>query len=357
PDAVWVFVDRLAVVDHERGRTYLLAVCPADETVPARAWLASARAAVAPGPPDDPPPAAPAAAPRLARDRARYLADVAECQRELRAGESYEICLTTSARLPVAGDPLAVYRRLRRANPAPHAAFLRLGEVAVLSSSPERFLRVDRDRHAESKPIKGTAGRSPDPVLDALLRRSLTTDPKTRAENLMIVDLVRNDLGRVCQTGTVTVERLMAVESYATVHQLVSTIQGRLRPDVSAVACARACFPGGSMTGAPKRRTMEIIDRLEGAARGVYAGALGYFSVSGPADLSVVIRTIVIHGGEATVGAGGAIVLDSDPAAEHEEMLLKLHAVLGAVGQRSIDVDYGDRGVVVSAGREGVGEE
>jgi para-aminobenzoate synthetase len=333
PDAVWVFVDRLAVVDHERGRTYLLALCPPDETAPARAWLAGARAAIAPAEPGCPSPVTAPEPARLARDRTRYLADVAECQRELRAGESYEICLTTNAHLPVADDPLAVYRRLRRANPAPHAAYLRLGEVAVLSSSPERFLRVDRDRRAESKPIKGTAGRSPDPVLDALLRRSLATDPKTRAENLMIVDLVRNDLGRVCETGTVTVERLMAVESYATVHQLVSTIRGRLRPDVSAVGCARACFPGGSMTGAPKLRTMEIIDRLEDEARGVYSGALGYFSVSGPADLSVVIRTMVMSGGTATVGAGGAIVLDSDPVAEHEEMLLKLHAVLGAVGR------------------------
>jgi para-aminobenzoate synthetase len=333
---VWVFVDRLAVVDHERGRTYLLAVCPSDETAPGRAWLAGARAAIAPAEPvpDGPRPApqpdldAPAG---LARDRDRYLADIAACQRELRAGESYEICLTNNLRRPVADDPLAVYRRLRRANPAPYAAYLRLGDLSVLSSSPERFLRVDRDRRAESKPIKGTAGRSPDPVLDALLRRSLTTDAKTRAENLMIVDLVRNDLGRVCETGSVTVERLMAVESYATVHQLVSTIQGRLRPDVGAVECARACFPGGSMTGAPKLRTMEIIDRLEGEARGVYAGALGYFALSGPADLSVVIRTIVLRGGVATVGAGGAIVLDSDPVAEYDEMLLKLRAVLGAV--------------------------
>jgi para-aminobenzoate synthetase len=348
PDSVWVFVDRLAVVDHERGCTYLLAI--RDET--AHAWLAEARAAVAPKRPDDPPPAAPLAEPRLARGRAHYLADIAECQRQLRTGESYEICLTTNARLPLADDPLAVYRRLRRANPAPHAAFLRLGDFAVLSSSPERFLRVDRDRRAEAKPIKGTAARSPDPVLDALLRRTLATDPKTRAENLMIVDLVRNDLGRVCETGTVTVEKLMAVESYATVHQLVSTVEGRLRPEVSAVACARACFPAGSMTGAPKVRTMEIIDRLEGAARGVYSGALGYFSVSGPADLSVVIRTLVLHDGEATVGAGGAIVLDSDPVAEYEEMLLKLHSVLG-----SVDVQHDDRGVVASAGRERVGEE
>jgi len=333
PDAVWVFVDRLIVVDHAEHRTYLVALArPGDEPA-ARAWLAAAEAAlvfdaVADGPAE---PATPDPARWLVRDRARYLADIAECQRQLRAGESYEICLTNTARMPAEPDPLRAYRRLRRLNPAPYGAFLRLGDLAVLSSSPERFLRVTPDGVAQSRPIKGTAPRTADPYADRVAAARLATDPKTRAENLMIVDLVRNDLGRVCEVGSVRVDALMAVESYATVHQLVSTISGRLRPGVSAVGAARACFPGGSMTGAPKIRTMEIIDRLETEARGVYSGALGFFSATGAADLSIVIRTAVHRDGEVTVGGGGAIVLASDAAAEYDEMVLKLRAVLGAL--------------------------
>ena len=192
-----------------------------------------------------------------------------------------------------------------------------------MSASPERFLRVGSDRVAESRPIKGTAARHADPEVDARIAEELRLGAKTRAENLMIVDLLRNDLGRVCEVGSVEVPAFMYVESHATVHQLVSTIRGRLRPEVTTLGAVRACFPAGSMTGAPKERTMEIIDRLEGSARGVYSGALGYVSHTGEADLSVVIRTAVRAGAGVTVGAGGAIVLDSIPEEEYEEMLLK----------------------------------
>ena len=252
---------------------------------------------------------------RLARSRERYLEDIAECDRALRAGESYEICLTNRISTRTEVEPLALYRALRRANPAPHAAFLRFGDLSVLSSSPERFLRVGRDGVAEARPIKGTAPRSADPAEDARLARELEADEKSRAENVTIVDLLRNDLGRVCEFGSVEVARLAELESYETVHQLVSTIRGRLRPEVGAAECARACFPPGSMTGAPKLRTMEILDRLEGEARGVYSGAIGWFGLGGGCDLSVAIRTIVLEGESASVGAGGAIVVDSDPEA------------------------------------------
>jgi len=241
----------------------------------------------------------------LVRPEADYLMDVAQCQRQLRAGESYEICLTNRLRLPAGADPLADYRRLRRINPAPYAAYLRFGELAVACSSPERFLRIDRDRRVESKPIKGTASHSADPVEDEQRRASLQRCAKTRAENLMIVDLLRNDLGRVSETGSVCVPSYLATETYATVHQLVSTIQGTLRPEVSAIGRARVCFPGGSMTGAPKHRTMEIIDRLEGEARGVYSGALGYFGLGGGADLNIVIRTPVQWGARSLWGLAG----------------------------------------------------
>ncbi|MGW5878181.1 aminodeoxychorismate synthase component I [Nocardiopsis terrae] len=329
PDAVWMRCDRFVAVDHHEDRTYV--VC-ADGAADARAWAEDTRATLLDLPPLPGP--APSAAPvdlpgLLERPREGYVDDVKACLGHLTEGESYEICLTNRVRLPdPGGDDLDFYRRLRAANPAPYAAFLRLGGVTVLSASPERFLRVDADRTAESRPIKGTAPRHGDPATDARIAEELRTGAKTRAENLMIVDLLRNDLGRVCEVGSVEVPAFMYTESYATVHQLVSTVRGRLRPGVSAVEAVRASFPGGSMTGAPKLRTMEIIDRLESSARGVYSGALGYVSHSGEADLSIVIRTAVRANGEVTVGAGGAIVLDSDPEEEYGEMLLKAEVPL-----------------------------
>ncbi|MGI5367853.1 aminodeoxychorismate synthase component I [Streptomyces iakyrus] len=346
PDAAWLFADRVIAVDHEEGFTY--AVCLAEDTPQAAReaadWLEGVLAGLScvaterpplPGPPE---PADPGAAePWLVRDRATYLADIEACRQALRAGTSYEVCLTNAARLPAPPDPLEFYRALRRDNPAPYAAFLRFGELEVAGSSPERFLRIGRDGTAEARPVKGTAPRGDGPEEDARLRDALVSDAKTRAENLMIVDLLRNDLGQVCRTGTVRVSKLMATETYATVHQLVSTVQGRLRDGTDAVDCVRACFPGGSMTGAPKLRTLEIIDTLETEARGVYSGALGYFGCGGGADLSIVIRTAVFADGLMHLGAGGAIVLGSDPAAEYEEMLLKTAAPMRALHRHTAD--------------------
>ncbi|WP_329532733.1 aminodeoxychorismate synthase component I [Streptomyces sp. NBC_01450] len=342
PDACWLFADRLIAVDHQEGFTY--AVCVAEDTPQATReatdWLDGALAQLTfVGADPQPLPPAPvsaepdlgAAEPWLVRDRDTYLADIEACARELHAGTSYEICLTNAARLPAPPDAYDFYRVLRRVNPAPYAAFLRFGDLDVASASPERFLRITRGGVAEARPIKGTAPRGSTPQEDAALRDALAADAKTRAENLMIVDLLRNDLGRVCRTGTVRVSRLMATETYATVHQLVSTVEGRLRPDTEAVDCVRACFPGGSMTGAPKLRTMEIIETLETEARGVYSGALGYLGCSGGADLNIVIRTAVLADGLMHLGAGGAIVLDSDPAAEYDEMLLKTAAQMRAL--------------------------
>ncbi len=343
PDAFFVFADRLVAVDHGEGATYLLALCPrgeAEAAAVADAWLEATERRLRALPPlaepatpaagaDGPAGASPAF--ELARSEQRYLAEIAACQAKLRDGESYEICLTNAVEAELDADPFELYRRLRRANPAPFAAYLRCGEAAVLSSSPERFLAVGADGWAEAKPIKGTAPRGDSPAADVGLAERLREDEKNRAENLMICDLLRNDLGRVCEVGTVHVPALMQVESYETVHQLVSTVRGLLRQDLTAPEAARACFPPGSMTGAPKRRTMAILDQLEGAPRGVYSGAIGWFGLSGACDLSVVIRTIVLAGGRARVGSGGAIVTQSDPEAELGEMLLKAAAPLRAI--------------------------
>jgi aminodeoxychorismate synthase component I len=329
PDALWIWADRFVVIDHDRGRTYLVALGDGED------WLDRAEEVAADwwmGGVDVPAIARLDLEAHLEQDRPTYLAGIARILAELEAGETYEVNLTNRVRLPAVPDPFEFFCWQRSANPAPYAAFLRYGDLAVASSSPERFLTVDADRWAECRPIKGTAPRDPDPVADQLAAKALAEDDKTRAENLMIVDLIRNDLGRVSQPGTVNVPQLMQVESYRTVHQLVTTVRGRLRSGVTAVDAVRACFPPGSMTGAPKIRTMQIIDELEPSARGVYAGALGYLTVDGRADLSVVIRTAVLTPDATVIGAGGAIVLDSDPVAEYDEMVLKATAAVGGQG-------------------------
>ena len=326
PDAAFILADRLIAFDHQERHTYLLSLTEADP------WSEETEHQLVrlPALVDPQVVASPPLVPR--RSRERYREDIEACKRYLTAGHSYEICLTDTLETETDADPLDLYRALRRANPAPFAAYLRFGDLAVLSSSPERFLSVDRDGNAEARPIKGTSRRGATPAEDARLAAELRGGAKSRAENVTIVDLMRNDLGRVCEIGSIEVPELMTVETYETVHQLVSGISGRLRPDLGPLDAVRACFPPGSMTGAPKRRTMEIIDELEGAARGVYSGAIGWLGAGGACDLSVAIRTIVIEAGKTTIGAGGAIVVDSDPEGEIAEMLLKAAAPAAALG-------------------------
>jgi para-aminobenzoate synthetase len=334
PDAAFVFADRVIAFDLAERQTYLLSLAEPGAEREAEAWIETTERRLGALPPALGPARTAAGEPvelRLARSRERYLDEIAECKRLLAAGETYEVCLTNRFEVEVEAEPLALYRALRRVNPAPFSAFLRFGDLAVLSSSPERFLRAGRDRWVEAKPIKGTCRRGATPAEDVRLAERLRADEKNRAENLMIADLLRNDLGSVCEIGTVHAPDLMQVESYETVHQLVSTVRGLLRDGLSSPDCVRACFPPGSMTGAPKRRTMRIVDELEGEARGVYAGAIGYLGLGGGCDLSVAIRTIVLDGDSATIGSGGAIVMQSDPEAEYEEMLLKAMAPMRAL--------------------------
>jgi para-aminobenzoate synthetase len=338
PDALFVFADRMIAFDHLEGTTYILAVAPPDAVQDADRWIAETSLRLASLPEISAPEWSATTSERgpvefrLSRGHQQYLDDIAECKRQLIEGETYEICLTNRITAEVElDDPFALYRTLRRVNPAPFSAYLRFGEMAVLSSSPERFLSIGRDRWAEAKPIKGTVRRGLDPAEDVRLAEELRLDEKTRAENLMICDLLRNDLGVVCEVGTVHVPHLMHVESYETVHQLVSTVRGLLREDLEPPDCIRACFPGGSMTGAPKKRTMEIIDALEGQARGVYSGAIGYLGLGGACDLNIVIRTVVADGSTVSLGVGGAIVMQSDPDEEYEEILLKGRAPMQAI--------------------------
>ncbi|PYY48783.1 anthranilate synthase component I family protein [Curtobacterium sp. MCBD17_023] len=288
-------------------------------------------------------------------DRAAYERAVDTCRDEIREGNAFQVCLTTAFAVPdapdgadapdaldhpgVAGDRhLAEYLRIRRSDPVPFGAYLRTGDLRIASRSPERFLRIDADGGVLAEPIKGTRPRHVDPVEDAVVRADLSTSAKDRAENVMIVDLLRNDLQRTARPGSVRVERLCDVETYASVHQMVSTIAGVLAPGASRAAVVRAAFPPGSMTGAPKRSATAIADRLEGAPRGVYAGAIGYFSASGAVDLSVAIRTLVtvLHPDGSvrrrTLGAGGAVTWSSSPEDEADEVEAKTVSVLRGVG-------------------------
>ncbi|MFE1590608.1 aminodeoxychorismate synthase component I [Streptomyces sp. NPDC058737] len=346
PDAAMLFTDRMLAVDHTEGVSYLLALSADGEDADALGWLERTERELrrlpsrGPGAEESVParfsgtgmtdPAA-AGLVRLRHDKDAYLERIGQSLEEIRLGETYEVCLTNTVTMDVSVDPLTTYTHLRRVSPVPYGALLDFPGVAVLSASPERFLTIGTDRVAESKPIKGTRPRGATPDEDEALRQDLLGQEKDRAENLMIVDLIRNDLNVVSEVGSVHVPRLFHVETYAPVHQLVSTIRGTLRPGETAVSCVRAAFPGGSMTGAPKVRTMEIIDRLEEGPRGVYSGSVGWFSLGGAADLNIVIRTLVVTPDRTTFGVGGAIVALSDPEEEFEETVVKSRAMVTAV--------------------------
>jgi para-aminobenzoate synthetase component I len=258
-----------------------------------------------------------------------YLDAVGRVREYIIAGDIFQANLSQRFQTGLPEEPFALYRRLRRRNPAPFAAYLDYGDLAILSASPERFLRLDQQRRlVETRPIKGTRPRGLGPMHDAALGRALAESEKDRAENVMIVDLLRNDLSRVCRAGTVRVPELFALEHHPTVHHLVSTVIGELEPGANAADLIRAAFPGGSITGAPKVRAMEIIAELEPTQRGVYCGSVGYISVTGSMDTSIVIRTYLALRGQVYFQAGGGIVADSDPELEYRETLDKARGLI-----------------------------
>ena len=263
--------------------------------------------------------------------RAGYEAAVAQVIEYIHAGDIFQANLSQrfQALLPAGADAYAMYRRLRLVNPAPFAAYLNLGDAQVLSSSPERFLKLTGDG-VEARPIKGTRPRGRNPAEDAALAENLLASEKDRAENVMIVDLLRNDISKVCRDHSVAVPELCSLESYARVHHLVSAVSGRLRDGLGAVDLLRACFPGGSITGAPKVRAMEIIAELEPTRRGPYCGAIGFIGFDGAMDTNIAIRTVALKHGRAVFQVGGGIVAESDPAAEYHETLAKAEALFAA---------------------------
>jgi len=257
--------------------------------------------------------------------REQYLAMVRRAQAYIAAGDVYQVNLSQRFAAQWEGSPWTLYERLRQESPVPFGAFLDLGESWVVSASPERFLHV-RNGAVETRPIKGTRPRGRTKAEDERLARELRTSEKDRAENLMIVDLLRNDLGKVCRPGSIRVPALWQIEGYSNVWQLVSVVKGELRPDADAVAALEAAFPGGSVTGCPKIRAMEIIEELEPVRRGIYCGAIGYLGFDGAMDTSIVIRTLVLTRDRLYLQVGGAVVADSDPYAEYEETLVKAQA-------------------------------
>ena len=269
-----------------------------------------------------------ATAVKLRHDAQSYLQMIEAAQRHIAAGDVYQICLTNQIEVEHSLDPLAVFLNLREINPAPYASFIRMGEISLVSSSPEQFLQVSARGLVSTKPIKGTRPRSLNLEVDLFNAEELRTNQKERAENLMIVDLMRNDIGKVAVSDSIKVSKLFEIESYATVHQLVSTVEAQLAEGETAFTALSAAFPGGSMTGAPKVRAMEIIEILENGGRGAYSGAIGFFGFNGAAEFGMTIRTIVFQGSKASIGVGGGITSDSDPIAELEETKLKAQALL-----------------------------
>ncbi|HLY55688.1 MAG TPA: aminodeoxychorismate synthase component I [Stellaceae bacterium] len=334
-DDWWLgFYDAVLAFDRAERRAWILSSgFPQDG--PARQARAARRAdeiqerLAAPAPP--PRPALPPIDWRCELPRGEYERRVAEVIEHIRAGDIYQANFTGRhlAARPAGLDPAALWLALRRASPAPFAAYLAPGADYVLAgASPERFIRLGPDGRIETRPIKGTRPRGATPAEDMALRRELAESAKDRAENLMIVDLLRNDIGRVAEIGSVAVEALCELESFASVHHLVSSVTGRLRPGLGPADLLCATLPGGSITGAPKIRAMQIIDALEVARRGPYCGAVAWIGFDGAMDSSITIRTITVTRDTLIAQAGGGIVADSDPEAEFEEMMVKVRPLL-----------------------------
>lgn len=275
---------------------------------------------------------------QLAHDSAAYLQLITKAQAFIAAGDVYQLCLTNQITIEHEIDPLIAFLQLRKLNPSPYSTYFKVGELSLVCASPEQFLRV-QNRTISTKPIKGTRPRSDDPARDAEIASELANNLKERAENLMIVDLMRNDFARVAKADSISVPKLFDVESYATVHQLVSTVQAELKDDCDAISAIEAAFPGGSMTGAPKSRAIEIIGELEAQPRRIYSGILGHLGFDGSADLAMIIRTMVFNGPvgdqKVSIGVGGGITIDSDPTAELDETKLKAAALLKVLGVAS----------------------
>ncbi|WP_136709720.1 aminodeoxychorismate synthase component I [Agromyces sp. H66] len=330
PDFALMYADRVIAFDHAE-RTITLRV--PDGSPSADRWVDETTTAIdalrgrEPAPPR---PARRRAIATLRHPREEYLRMLAECADAIARGDAFQICLTNEITIDASLDPVETYLRLRRANPSHHAGLLRFGDVALLSSSPEQFLDIRPDGRVETMPIKGTRRRGTSEAEDAALIRELAADPKERAENIMIVDLMRNDLSRVAELGSVVVHGLLRVESYRNVHQLVSTVSARIAEGRSWVDVLEACLPAGSMTGTPKHSAMTIIDRLERGPRGPYAGAFGYLGTDGRVDLAMTIRSLVVQPEVATIGTGGGVTASSVDEHEFAETLLKAEPLLAA---------------------------
>ena len=327
-------VDRALVLDHKGGNLYFLGFFETEAEFQHWEQAALLRLALIGGERANylfAHPELEAGALSLRHSDAEYLKLIESCKEHIAKGDAYQLCLTNQITVETANDPLAVYMKLRSSNPAPYSSFIRIGQVTLVSSSPEQFLKVTGDV-VSTKPIKGTRPRGTDPESDKALALELVNNEKERAENLMIVDLMRNDLGKVSEPSDVVVSKLFDVESYATVHQLVSTVSAVLKPGLGVFDAVAACFPAGSMTGAPKLRAIEILQGLEVTPRGIYSGCFGYISFTGSADLAMTIRTIVFEEGLATIGIGGGITIDSVASEELAETKLKARALLQALG-------------------------
>jgi len=327
-------VESAMVFDHEKRHLYLIARS-ADETK-FRHWLDAALLRIGLIGGESLKYLHQVAAPEITSVTPRhsdeeYLSLIEKAQAHIAVGDVYQLCLTNQYRIEGVADPLATFLQLREINPAPYAGYFKFDDTVLVSSSPEQFLSVDVFGLVSSKPIKGTRPRGTDEQTDAAIIQELRNNIKERAENLMIVDLMRNDLTRVCEADSISVTKLFDVESYSTVHQLVSTVTGKLRVDQDAISALEAAFPGGSMTGAPKLRAIEIIGELERGSRGVYSGVAGYLGDNGSADFGMVIRSLVFSGETITLGVGGGITIDSEPVAELAETKLKALALLRAL--------------------------